>query len=125
MAKWLASFHFISVEVYPRPDGTIYICGIGGSDYITKDELKGGAFRQKCEANPARVEAAMASFRSMSSLYDKEGELDRMQACMRPCPPDAMPYMGSIPSYEGACTYYMRFTIWYPLSLTDHCMHRH
>lgn len=90
------------VEVYPRPDGTIYICGIGGSDYIPKDALKQGAFREKCEANPTRAEAAMASFRSMSSLYEKEGELDRMQACMRPCPPDALPYMGAIPSYEGA-----------------------
>lgn len=99
---YLAYTRHVPVEVYPRPDGTIYICGIGGSDYITKDDLKSGAFRQTCEANPTRAEAAMASFRSMSSLYEKEGELDRMQACMRPCPPDAMPYMGPIPSYEGA-----------------------
>jgi glycine/D-amino acid oxidase-like deaminating enzyme len=90
------------VEVYPRPDGTIYICGIGGSDYVPREDLKEGAFRETCEANPTRVEAAMASFRSMSSSYEKEGELDRSQACMRPCPRDAMPYMGAIPTYEGA-----------------------
>jgi len=90
------------VEVYPRPDGSIYICGIGGSDYIPKDELKNGAFRQTCEANESRVAAATASFQEMSSVYKTEGELDRTQACMRPCPPDAMPYMGPVPGYEGA-----------------------
>ena len=92
----------MTVEVYPRPDGTIYICGIGGSDYVSKDELKEGAFRGTCEANPSRVQAAKQSFQSMSSLYERTGELDRVQACMRPCPTDAMPYMGKIPSYEGA-----------------------
>lgn len=25
-----------------------------------------------------------------------------VQACMRPCPPDALPYMGVIPGYNGA-----------------------
>jgi glycine/D-amino acid oxidase-like deaminating enzyme len=90
------------VEVYPRPDGTIYICGIGGSDYIGKEALKGGAFLVDCKANEARVHAAMASFQDMSSVYQKSGELDRTQACMRPCPPDAMPYMGAIPGCEGA-----------------------
>jgi glycine/D-amino acid oxidase-like deaminating enzyme len=91
------------VEVYPRPDGTIYICGIGGSDYISTDDLKKGAFRgESCQANEARVEAAKASFQEMSSVYKESGELDRAQACMRPCPPDAMPYMGSVPGYKGA-----------------------
>jgi glycine/D-amino acid oxidase-like deaminating enzyme len=93
----------LTVEVYPRPDGTIYICGIGGSDYITTAELKQGAFRgESCQANEARVEAAKASFQTMSSVYKESGELDRAQACMRPCPPDAMPYMGSVPGYQGA-----------------------
>jgi glycine/D-amino acid oxidase-like deaminating enzyme len=90
------------VEVYPRPDGTVYICGIGGSDYISKDELKGGAFREVCDANESRVAAASQSFQEMSALYKKEGELDRVQACMRPCPPDALPYMGEVPGFEGA-----------------------
>jgi len=90
------------LEVYPRPDGTIYICGIGGSDYITTDELKKGAFREVIEANDSRVEAASDSFRELSSVYKEKGELDRAQACMRPCPPDALPYMGEIPSYTNA-----------------------
>jgi glycine/D-amino acid oxidase-like deaminating enzyme len=90
------------VEVYPRPDGTIYICGIGGSDIISTEDLKAGAFRDVCEAKESRVTAASQSFQEMSSLYKELGELDRVQACMRPCPPDALPYMGSVPDFEGA-----------------------
>ena len=90
------------MEVYPRPDRTIYICGIGGSDYISTNDLKEGAFREVCEANESRVTAASQSFHEMSLHYKKQGELERVQACMRPCPPDAMPYMGSVPGFEGA-----------------------
>lgn len=90
------------LEVYPRPDGTIYICGIGGSDYITKEELKDGAFREVIGANESRVKAASDSFKELSSIYKQKGELDRTQACMRPCPPDAMPYMGGIPFFKNA-----------------------
>jgi glycine/D-amino acid oxidase-like deaminating enzyme len=91
------------VEVYPRPDGTIYICGIGGSDYISTNQLKSGIFLKDddCIANPTRVTAAMKSFQEMSSSY-KNNKLDKSQACMRPCPPDATPYMGTIPNYKGA-----------------------
>ena len=98
----LAAAYAFTVEVYPRPDGTIYICGIGGSDYISKEALKDGAFLTDCEANEVRVRAAVASFQDMSSVYRTSGELDRTQACMRPCPPDAMPFMGAIPGCEGA-----------------------
>jgi len=90
------------LEVYPRPDNSIYICGIGGSDYITKEELKAGAYREECNAKENRVEAASNAFKEMSVTYRNDGELDRVQACMRPCPPDAMPYMGKIPGFEGA-----------------------
>ena len=90
------------LECYPRPDGTMYLCGIGGSDYITTEQLKQGAFLTDCHANTDRVAAAMASFQDMASTYQREGTLDTTQACMRPCPPDGLPYMGSIPNCQGA-----------------------
>ena len=68
------------MEVYPRPDGTIYICGIGGSDYVSTADLKGGAFLEDCQAKEQRVEAAKSSFEQMSSLHRISGELDRTQA---------------------------------------------
>lgn len=100
------SLDYYVVEVYPRPDGTIYICGIGGSDYISTNDLKQGAYRDKCDPNPNRVQAAMNAFQDMSTVYasDDNGrdKLEKSQACMRPCPPDANPYMGRIVGYEGS-----------------------
>jgi glycine/D-amino acid oxidase-like deaminating enzyme len=90
-----------TVEVYPRPDGSIYICGIGGSDYISTNELKQSAFLGDCPPNKDRVEAAIKSFRDMASTY-KEIGLAKQQACMRPCPPDAFPYMGELDGCDGA-----------------------
>ena len=90
------------LEVYPRPDGTVYICGIGGSDYITTSELKDSAFLSDCPPKDDRVDAASSAFQMMSDTYATEGELSHAQACMRPCPPDAKPYMGKIPGYRGA-----------------------
>ncbi len=90
------------MEVYPRPDGTIYVCGIGGSDYITNDQLKEGAMRDECLPNEARVNDAVNSFHILSEQYQAHGKVDRVQCCMRPCPPDAIPYMGRIPGFQGA-----------------------
>ena len=90
------------LEVYPRPDGTVYICGIGGSDYITTSELQASAFLSSCPPKTDRVEAASKAFTMMSNLYATKGELSKTQACMRPCPPDAKPYMGTVPGYSGA-----------------------
>ena len=90
------------LEVYPRPDGTVYICGIGGSDYITTPELKASAYLEECLPKDDRVEAASSAFKMMSQTYAKEGELLTKQACMRPCPPDAKPYMGTINGWKGA-----------------------
>lgn len=90
------------LEVYPRPDNTVYLCGIGGSKYISAQDLKNGEFRNDCDADPNRVQAASDSFCEMSKSYKDNGELSHVQACMRPCPPDALPYMGSIPGFEGA-----------------------
>lgn len=90
------------LEVYPRPDGTIYICGIGGSDYITTAELQSSAFLDECPAKTDRVKAASSAFTMMSNSYATQGELSHAQACMRPCPPDAKPYMGKIAGWNGA-----------------------
>ena len=90
------------LEVYPRPDGTVYICGIGGSDYITTSELKASAYLTECLPKDDRIEAASSAFKMMSNTYSSEGELSHAQACMRPCPPDARPYMGKVTGWKGA-----------------------
>jgi glycine/D-amino acid oxidase-like deaminating enzyme len=94
------------VEVYPRPDGTIYICGIGGSDYISTEDLKSGAFLEECNAKDTRAEAAKNSFQQMSSIYRNNGELERVQACMRPCPPGMDCFV--LPAFCFVCLFFSR-----------------
>ena len=102
ICQFLHTSFELKVEVYPRPDGTIYICGIGGSDYITTSELQSSAYLSSCPPKSERAEAATSAFQTMSATYKEYGELQTVQACMRPCPPDAKPYMGKVPGYNGA-----------------------
>jgi glycine/D-amino acid oxidase-like deaminating enzyme len=89
------------LEVYPRNSGEVYLCGIGGSEYVEPERLRAGEFPPgEVHPDPARVQAAAASFSTMSKRLG--GEPDTTQACMRPCPPDAMPLMGKIPHVKGA-----------------------
>jgi glycine/D-amino acid oxidase-like deaminating enzyme len=90
-------------EVYPRPDGSLYLCGLGGSKYVKGDDLReGGAFYfpASVTADPLRVAAGLRSFRALSSLGDAEPAVT--QACMRPLHPDALPTMSSVPGVAGA-----------------------
>merc|ERR1739841_427670 len=57
------------LEVYPRVDGSVYLCGIGGSDYVRGARLREGGDLQDAslmKANPDRVAAAVASFQGMA-----------------------------------------------------------
>lgn len=92
------------LELYPRPSGDLYICGIGGSDYVSGYRLREGgdcASPSLVKANPQRVGAAQAALASMSSIGDSVTPAVT-QACMRPCLPDGLPAMGHIPGYENA-----------------------
>ena len=79
----------------------MYLCGIGGSEYVDPERLRAGEFPPgEVHPDPKRVEAATASFSTMSKRLG--GTPDTVQACMRPCPPDAMPMMGKISNIVGA-----------------------
>jgi hypothetical protein len=41
------------LEVYPRPNGEVYICGCGGSDYVNKARMMPGG---DCD-RPEKIEA--------------------------------------------------------------------
>jgi glycine/D-amino acid oxidase-like deaminating enzyme len=92
------------LEVYPRANGETYICGIGGSDYVSGARLRPGGdtdSQERVAADPKRVAAARAAFAGISRLAGG-GEPDVQQACMRPCAPDALPIMGPVPGVSGA-----------------------
>ena len=93
------------LELYPRPDGSLYICGCGGSDYVSGDRLRegGDCFDPKdIKADPARVEAATNALGYMSQTFSTKYTPDVEQACMRPCTTDALPVMSEIPGNAGA-----------------------
>ena len=83
--------------------GDLYLCGCGGSDYVSGDRLRNQgdcATAEMVIADRERVTAALRSLQAMTSLGDQTPAIT--QACMRPCTPDALPVMGSIPGYLGA-----------------------
>lgn len=80
------------LEFYPRPSGELYICGIGGSDYVRDDRLREDgdcASADLIMADPKRVDAGRNSFKEMSSLGDRT-------------PTRTLPIMGSVPFTKGA-----------------------
>jgi glycine/D-amino acid oxidase-like deaminating enzyme len=92
------------LELYPRPDGSLYICGWGGSDYVSGDRLRAGGDcfdPNNIKADPARVEAATNSINYMSRTFRSKYTPDVSQACMRPCTKDALPVMSEIPGNTG------------------------
>mmetsp|Transcript_36646 Transcript_36646/g.90167 ORF Transcript_36646/g.90167 Transcript_36646/m.90167 type:complete len:395 (+) Transcript_36646:78-1262(+) len=91
--------HGCHLEVYPRPDGDIYVCGLGGSDYLDNDRIKKTAPKD-VDPNMERVKAAQSSFSALSSLG--QGHEVHAQACMRPCAPDALPILGQIDKCSNA-----------------------
>ena len=92
------------LECYPRPDGSIYICGIGGSDYVRGARLREEGDLQDAtlmKANDVRVAAAKASFSKIAPSIAENREPIKTQACMRPCAPDALPLLGLVPGTEN------------------------
>jgi hypothetical protein len=56
--------------------GELYICGCGGSDYVSGDRLRQGGdcdSADKIREDPLRVAAASKSFASMTSFSSKQG----------------------------------------------------
>eukprot|EP00195_Chlamydomonas_chlamydogama_P013559 CAMPEP_0202891534 /NCGR_PEP_ID=MMETSP1392-20130828/1578_1 /ASSEMBLY_ACC=CAM_ASM_000868 /TAXON_ID=225041 /ORGANISM="Chlamydomonas chlamydogama, Strain SAG 11-48b" /LENGTH=400 /DNA_ID=CAMNT_0049575319 /DNA_START=116 /DNA_END=1318 /DNA_ORIENTATION=+ len=108
------------LEVYPRPNGEIYICGCGGSDYVSGARLRAQgdcASPELISADPRRVAAASKSFSDLSSQGAAGPEVQ--QSCMRPCAPDAMPIMGRVPNVQGAylaCGHNCWGILWAPVT---------
>lgn len=94
------------LEVYPRSNGEVYLCGIGGSVYVDEKRLLPGGDcdrSDKIVEDPSRVAAAMRSFSGMSkSIGGGDKQPHTTQACMRPCAPDAIPILGPVDGIEGA-----------------------
>lgn len=81
-------------EIYPRPDGTVYVCGEGDGVGLP--------------AHPGEVTCRPGAGQKLQSVAGaicstlKNAPVQREQACYLPCSPDGMPILGHVPHYQGA-----------------------
>ena len=93
------------LEVYPRPNGEVYLCGLGGSETVSAARLRAGERPPGAvHADPARVAAGLAAFAHMSASLGRGSDAaaaaaEAATACMRPCTPDGLPSMGALPGH--------------------------
>mmetsp|Transcript_12353 Transcript_12353/g.17158 ORF Transcript_12353/g.17158 Transcript_12353/m.17158 type:complete len:385 (-) Transcript_12353:86-1240(-) len=87
------------LEVYPRPEGDVYVCGCGGSKHLPRREIE-KLNPEQVVPDPKRVEVATKAFARMTPTLGKDNA-DVTQACMRPCTDDGMPMMGIIPGEKN------------------------
>ena len=89
-----ATGDFASPEVYPRPDGTTYVCGLSSEAPLPVDP----AAVVPDEGGPARLRAMTVQV--APALGDAEVLAE--QACYRPVVEDGLPLIGAVPGADGA-----------------------
>jgi glycine/D-amino acid oxidase-like deaminating enzyme len=81
-------------EVFPRPDGTTYVCGLPGEEPLPVDPAAVGS-------DAHAQEQLLAMVRTFApTLCD--GDVVARQACYRPVTRDGLPLMGRVPGIDGA-----------------------
>lgn len=78
-------------EVYPRPDGTVYLCGAGGDDYVP---LPDRADQVKPPAKAIQRLKEAAEFVSPETF--KGAEVVAEQCCFRPNSQTGLPVIGKV-----------------------------
>jgi glycine/D-amino acid oxidase-like deaminating enzyme len=83
-----------SPELFPRPDGTTYVCAISSEEPLPLDPAR-------VEPDPRAIERLEAMCASMSPALASARILAR-QACYRPVTRDGLPLIGTVPAIAGA-----------------------
>ncbi len=81
-------------EVFPRPDGTTYVCGLPGHEDLPLDP-----------ADIVEDPSATARLRAITSAFAPSlarGEIVAAQACYRPVTTDGLPVLGPVPGVDNA-----------------------
>jgi glycine/D-amino acid oxidase-like deaminating enzyme len=84
----------LTPELFPRVDGTTYVCGISGEEPLPLDPARVAADPEKI----ARLEAMCGA---ISPILGSAKILAR-QACYRPVTRDGLPLIGPVPGIAGA-----------------------
>ncbi len=81
-------------EVFPRPDGTTYVCGLSGEEPLPPDPA---AITSDAGAQE-RLKTMIRTFAPVLA----DAHVVAAQACYRPVTSDGLPLMGRVPGVEGA-----------------------
>jgi glycine/D-amino acid oxidase-like deaminating enzyme len=84
----------LAPEVYPRPDGEVYLCGL--SEEVALPESP-ELVQPRPEAGPFLQQIAGTLSSSLAGLVP-----ERVQACYRPVTEDGLPFLGQVPDVTGA-----------------------
>ena len=84
----------LAPEVYPRPDGEVYLCGLSDESALPEHP---GLVQPRPDAGPILQQIAGSLSSSLSGVSPQ-----RVQACYRPVYADGLPLLGNVPSVAGA-----------------------
>ncbi len=83
----------LSPEVFPRPDGTTYVCAISSDSPLPVDPAD-------VKPDPGASERLEEMCRRLSPVL-AEAKVIARQACFRPVTQDGLPLLGQIPGQDG------------------------
>ena len=82
-------------EVYPRPDGTVYICGVQSDEPLP-------AMASMVEPEADAIRYLRGSAGMVSEALGEQCDLLQSQACYLPCSSSNKPIIGELPGIDGA-----------------------
>lgn len=83
-----------SPEVFPRPDGTTYVCAISNESPLPRDPAR-------VAPDPGAIARLEAICRAISPVL-ADTKVIAAQACFRPVTQDGLPLIGPVPGIAGA-----------------------
>ncbi|KAI8535038.1 hypothetical protein RHMOL_Rhmol10G0144100 [Rhododendron molle] len=81
-------------EVYPRPSGEVYVCGMSAEVEMPDDP-------DQVVGNPDSIAMLKRVAKTVSSHLAEEATVKVEQACFLPCTDDSLPIIGEVPGVKG------------------------
>ncbi|KAH7845265.1 hypothetical protein Vadar_000153 [Vaccinium darrowii] len=81
-------------EVYPRPTGEVYVCGMSAEVEVPDDP-------EQVVGNPDSIAMLKRVAKTVSSHLAEEATVKVEQACFLPCTDDSVPIIGEVPGMKG------------------------
>ena len=84
-----------NLEIYPRPDGSVYVCGTALGGRMSNLDIPSPDQVVLFKPRPERIAAARIA---IAKVLPKNllGPVEKEQVCLRPCFPDVIPVLGPI-----------------------------